>query len=209
MKYLLPLTVAFALVFSLSPTDSMAAKSNWSKCRAKKKGKNTYAVIETNKGKIVACLFQDRVNKIVGNFTMLAEGKHPAVGDQFKGKKFYDNLTFHRIIPKFMIQGGCPKGNGTGSPEFKDPKYTQDQFHPDLKHDRPGLLSMANSGKNTNGSQFFITTIPTPWLDNKHAIFGEVIEGMDVVKAIENVPTKPGNAPKKPITIKSVRIKRI
>lgn len=165
-----------------------------------------YALFDTSKGKIKVKLFKELVPEIVDNFSMLAQGTHPAVGEEFKNKKFYDGLIFHRVISNFMIQGGCPLGTGTGSPNFSDPKYQKDQFHPELRHDRPGLLSMANAGPNTNGSQFFITTVPTPWLDDKHSIFGEVVEGLEVVKAIEEVPKGFQDRPEEDVTIHSVAI---
>ncbi len=127
------------------------------------------ATIETNKGTIKLELYEDKVPKTVGNFEKLA------------GEGFYDGLKFHRVIPDFMIQTGCPNGTGTGGPGYK----FADEFHPDLKHDGPGVLSMANAGPNTNGSQFFITHVETPWLDNKHSVFGKVVEGQDVVDKIE------------------------
>ncbi|MEW4454895.1 peptidylprolyl isomerase [Bremerella sp. JC817] len=127
------------------------------------------ATIETNKGTIKLELFDDKVPKTVANFEKLA------------GEGFYDGLKFHRVIPDFMIQTGCPQGTGTGGPGYK----FADEFHPDLKHDSPGILSMANAGPNTNGSQFFITHTETPWLDNKHSVFGKVTEGQDIVDAIE------------------------
>jgi peptidyl-prolyl cis-trans isomerase B (cyclophilin B) len=127
------------------------------------------ATFETDKGTIRIELFEDKTPKTVANFEKLV------------GKFFYDGLTFHRVIPDFMIQGGCPSGTGTGGPGYK----FADEFHPDLKHDTPGILSMANAGPNTNGSQFFITHVPTPWLDGKHTVFGKVIEGQDVVDAIQ------------------------
>lgn len=126
------------------------------------------ATFDTAKGIIKIELFEDKTPKTVANFEKLV------------GQKFYDGLTFHRVIPDFMIQGGCPEGTGRGGPGYK----FADEFHPSLKHDSPGVLSMANAGPNTNGSQFFITHTPTPWLDNKHSVFGKVIEGQDVVDSI-------------------------
>lgn len=127
------------------------------------------ATFETSKGTIKIELFDDKTPKTVANFEKLCD------------KNFYDGLTFHRVIPDFMIQGGCPDGNGTGGPGYK----FEDEFHDDLRHDGPGVLSMANAGPNTNGSQFFITHVPCPHLDGKHIVFGKVIEGQDVVDAIE------------------------
>jgi len=127
------------------------------------------ATFETNKGTIKIQLFDDKTPKTVANFEKLVV------------ESFYDGLKFHRVIPDFMVQGGCPMGTGTGGPGYK----FADEFHKDLKHDKPGILSMANSGPNTNGSQFFITHVPTPWLDGKHSVFGNVIEGQDVVDSIE------------------------
>ncbi|HEY1196490.1 peptidylprolyl isomerase [Flavobacterium sp.] len=138
-----------------------------------------YAKFNTSKGSILVKLTHDLTPGTVGNFVALAEGNmENKVKPQ--GQKFYDGLTFHRVIADFMIQGGCPKGTGTGDPGYK----FDDEFHPSLKHDRPGVLSMANSGPGSNGSQFFITHVPTPWLDNKHTVFGHVIEGQDVVDAV-------------------------
>ncbi|TRX41461.1 peptidylprolyl isomerase [Flavobacterium restrictum] len=139
-----------------------------------------YAKFNTAKGSILVKLTHDLTPGTVGNFVALAEGNmENKVKPQ--GTKFYDGLKFHRVIPNFMIQGGCPQGTGTGDPGYK----FDDEFHPSLKHDRPGVLSMANSGPGSNGSQFFITHIPTDWLDNKHTVFGHVIEGQDVVDAVE------------------------
>ncbi len=139
-----------------------------------------YAKFNTSKGAILVKLTHDLTPGTVGNFVALAEGNmENKVKPQ--GTKFYDGLNFHRVIPDFMIQGGCPQGTGTGDPGYK----FDDEFHPTLKHDRPGILSMANSGPGSNGSQFFITHIPTAWLDNKHTVFGHVIEGQDVVDAVE------------------------
>lgn len=138
-----------------------------------------YAKFNTSKGSILVKLTHDLTPGTVGNFVALAEGNmENKVKPQ--GQKFYDGLTFHRVIADFMIQGGCPKGTGTGDPGYK----FDDEFHPSLKHDRPGVLSMANSGPGSNGSQFFITHVATPWLDNKHTVFGNVVEGQDVVDAV-------------------------
>jgi peptidyl-prolyl cis-trans isomerase A (cyclophilin A) len=138
-----------------------------------------YAKFHTAKGTIVVKLFHDVTPGTVGNFVALAEGNlENKVKPQ--GTKFYDGLTFHRVIPDFMIQGGCPQGTGTGNPGYK----FDDEFHPSLKHDRPGVLAMANSGPATNGSQFYITHVPTPWLDGKHTVFGHVIEGQEIVDAV-------------------------
>ena len=138
-----------------------------------------YAKFNTAKGSILVKLTHDLTPGTVGNFVALAEGN---MENKIKpqGVKFFDGLKFHRVIPDFMIQGGCPLGTGTGDPGYK----FDDEFHPDLRHDAPGVLSMANSGPGSNGSQFFITHIATPWLDNKHTVFGNVIEGQDVVDAI-------------------------
>ena len=138
-----------------------------------------YAKFNTSKGSILVKLTHDLTPGTVGNFVALAEGNmENKVKPQ--GQKFYDGLTFHRVIADFMIQGGCPKGTGTGDPGYK----FDDEFHPSLKHDRPGVLSMANSGPGSNGSQFFITHVPTPWLDGKHSVFGHVVEGQDIVDAV-------------------------
>ena len=129
----------------------------------------TTAVIATSRGRIKLELFDDKTPKTCANFVELAR------------KGFYNKLKFHRVIPDFMIQGGCPNGTGTGDPGYK----FDDEFHPDLKHDRPGILSMANSGPDTNGSQFFITHVPCDWLDGKHTVFGRVTKGQHVVDSIE------------------------
>lgn len=135
-----------------------------------------YAIMNTTKGAIVIELYYQKTPMTVCNFVGLAEGTLDAA----KGKKFYDGLTFHRVIKDFMIQGGDPLGTGTGGPGYKFP----DEFDPSLKHETPGVLSMANSGANTNGSQFFITHVETPWLDGKHTVFGHVVQGQDIVNAI-------------------------
>lgn len=138
-----------------------------------------YAKFNTNKGTILVNLTFKKTPGTVGNFVALAEGNLENSAKP-QGKPYYNGLKFHRIIPDFMIQGGCPLGTGTGNPGYK----FDDEFHPDLKHDSPGILSMANAGSGTNGSQFFITHIETPWLDNNHTVFGKVLEGQDVVDAI-------------------------
>jgi len=138
-----------------------------------------YANIHTNKGEILINLEFEKTPGTVGNFVALAEGNlENSIKPQ--GKPYYDGLKFHRVIPDFMVQGGCPQGTGTGNPGYK----FDDEFHPDLKHDGPGVLSMANSGPGTNGSQFFITHVETPWLDNNHTVFGKVVEGQDVIDSI-------------------------
>jgi peptidyl-prolyl cis-trans isomerase A (cyclophilin A) len=139
-----------------------------------------YAKFNTAKGSILVKLTHDLTPGTVGNFVALAEGNlENKVKPQ--GTPYYDGLTFHRVIPDFMIQGGCPQGTGTGDGGYK----FDDEFHPSLKHDRPGVLSMANAGPGTNGTQFFITHVPTSWLDGKHTVFGHVVEGQEVVDAVE------------------------
>jgi peptidyl-prolyl cis-trans isomerase A (cyclophilin A) len=167
-----------------------------------------YAHFTTSEGNFSIQLFEDFAPKTVANFTGLAEGSKEWT-DPRTGKKsnapYYNGTIFHRVIEGFMIQGGDPLGQGTGGPGYK----FADEFHPKAKHTKAGILSMANAGPNTNGGQFFITLDQTPWLDNKHSVFGEVVSGMDVVRKIGSTQTsKPGDRPVKPITIQSVTIER-
>ena len=140
-----------------------------------------YADLETSKGNIILELYYEQAPTTVSNFVALAEGNHPVVDNQHQGKRYYDGLKFHRVIENFMIQGGDPTGTGSGGPGYQ----FDDEFNEELKHDGPGVLSMANAGPGTNGSQFFITHVETPWLDGKHSIFGKVNSGQDVVDKIE------------------------
>ncbi len=168
----------------------------------------TYALFDTTEGSFTVRLFEKEVPNTVANFVGLAEGtkdwKDPQTGETRTGR-FYDGIVFHRIIDGFMIQGGDPLGTGTGGPGYK----FADEFHPSLRHNKAGILSMANAGPNTNGSQFFITLGPTPHLDNRHSVFGEVSEGLDIVKRIGSVPTGRQDRPVKAVVINSVSIKRI
>ena len=165
------------------------------------------ATLKTNRGDIVLNLFPDHAPATVENFTGLAEGTRYYTDDAGRsGEKFYDGLGFHRVIPNFMIQGGCPLGTGTGGPGYK----FKDEFHPELQFDRPYLLAMANAGPGTNGSQFFVTVGPTPHLNRRHTIFGEVADqgSRDVVDAIASTPTGRGDVPVEPVVIESVTVER-
>ncbi|MCC8058827.1 peptidylprolyl isomerase [Cloacibacillus sp.] len=177
--------VAAAVMFPFAAKQAEAADA------AEAAPKRQVATFETNYGAFKIELFNDLAPKTVKNFVDLAE------------KGYYNGLSFHRVIDQFMIQGGCPKGNGTGGPGYTIP----DEFGKGLKHDRPGILSMANAGPNTGGSQFFITLVPTPWLDGKHAIFGQVVEGMDVVEKIGKLPTDSMDRPLKKVVMEKVIIK--
>jgi len=151
---------------------------------------NRIAQFDTTLGTFKVELFEDRAPKTTKNFMDLAE------------KGFYNGVIFHRVIKGFMIQGGDPKGTGTGGPGYTIP----DEFHPELKHDASAVLSMANAGPNSGGSQFFITLAATPWLDGKHAVFGKVVDGMEVIEAIGVTPTAPGDRPRTSVVMEKVTI---
>jgi len=163
-----------------------------------------YAEFVTNKGIMVAQLTYDKTPVTVANFVSLAEGTNTHVDSIYNGKKFYNGIIFHRVIDKFMIQGGDPTGTGSGSPGYR----FADEFHPDLKHNKPGILSMANSGPSTNGSQFFITEVPTPNLDNKHAVFGELVLGLNILDTISNVKKGERDKPIEDVVIQELNIIR-
>ncbi len=166
-----------------------------------------YATLKTSMGDIVVHLFDDKAPKTVANFVGLATGTKewtdPKSGEKVK-RPLYNGTIFHRVIPGFMIQGGDPLGNGTGGPGYR----FADEFHPDLRHNKAGILSMANAGPNTNGSQFFITYQATPHLDGRHSVFGEVVKGQEVVVAIANVPRDFRDRPIKDVVLKEVVISR-
>lgn len=168
-----------------------------------------YAHFKTSEGDFTIRLFETEAPETVANFAGLADGTKawtdPKTGQQ-KQAPFYDGVVFHRVIDGFMIQGGDPTGTGTGGPGYR----FADEFHPRARHSKTGILSMANSGPGTNGSQFFITLGPTPHLDNRHSVFGEVVAGLDIVSRIGKVATsKPGDRPVKPVVIDSVRTERV
>jgi len=175
---------------------------------ARESADTIHAIFETNLGSFKIQLFHKRAPKTVQNFIDLAEGTtewlHPRTRAKQTGKRYYDGLGFHRIIDGFMIQGGCPEGSGRGGPGYR----FADEFHPELCHDALGVLSMANAGPSTNGSQFFITLGPTPHLDNRHAVFGKVVDGLDIVETIGSAPTGMQDRPVEPVTISTVTIER-
>ena len=170
-----------------------------------------YLTFETNKGSLTCKLFEKEAPVTVRTIVGLALGhksyEDPRTGSKVSGKRFYDGLTFHRVIPEFMIQGGDPLGNGTGGPRGEGFPYP-DEFVATLKFDVPGRLAMANSGPRTNGSQFFITEVATPHLNNRHTIFGQC-ENLDVVKAIARVATVSSNVPSQPVVIERVVVERV
>lgn len=181
-----------------------------------KKGKKMFAVMtliqkkasgDVDLGKVKIKLFEKETPKTVENFAGLAEGKKEWTNPKTSKKEktpFYDGLKFHRVIPDFMVQGGCPLGEGFGGPGYQ----FADEIVATLKHNKPGILSMANSGPGTNGSQFFVTVKATPWLDGKHTVFGEVESGMDIIEKISQVPRDPRDKPLDPVVIKKLEIVR-
>lgn len=198
-KITLAVLLSFLFVFSMQNANAQTNKN--------KEKKPMIAVIETSMGTIKIKLLSENAPLTVANFVELSEGTKeftdPKTGKKTK-KKFYDGLIFHRVIPEFMIQGGDPLGTGTGGPGYR----FQDEIDPSLKFDKPGILAMANSGPNTNGSQFFITEVSTPWLNGNHTIFGQVTEGLDVVKKIARTEVDFSDKPVEPVIIKSITIEK-
>jgi peptidyl-prolyl cis-trans isomerase A (cyclophilin A) len=190
-----------ALAIFLS-TGALMAADGW------KKQAGTYAVIETELGTMVCKLFPEKAPETVANFVGLAEGtkefKDLKTGEMVK-RPFYDGIVFHRVIPDFMIQTGDPLGKGTGGPGYQ----FEDEFDESLRFDRKGILAMANSGPGTNGSQFFITVAPTTWLNDRHSIFGEVVDGQSVADAISKAQRDPNDRPLKTLSMKKVTIERV
>ncbi|WP_405291120.1 peptidylprolyl isomerase [Algibacter sp. Ld11] len=195
--YLLKITVKLALLTLIL---------NLTSCKAQYPDleDGMYAEFITTKGVMVAKLSYEKTPITVANFVSLAEGENTMVDKKFKKKKFYNGLIFHRVMDGFMIQGGDPTGTGSGDAGYK----FMDEFSPDLKHDKPGILSMANSGPDTNGSQFFITEIPKPHLDNKHSVFGELVIGLDIQDSISNVEVDRKNKPLEDVVIQKLNIIR-
>lgn len=199
MRHLL-FFLAFSFIFfscgnnnRQTPTDKN--ENNQQSLNSNKDDSMTVAIIQTNMGTIELKLFDKLAPKTVENFTGLAN------------KGYYDGVIFHRVIQNFMIQGGDPTGTGMGGESIWGGNFN-DEFNPALKHDKPGILSMANAGPNTNGSQFFITVVPTPWLDGRHSVFGEVIQGMDVVYAISKVKTTSADKPVEDVVMEKVTIEK-
>jgi peptidyl-prolyl cis-trans isomerase A (cyclophilin A) len=188
------------LAFGLALSASAAPKTT------KGKKMKYIATLKTTSGDIVIKLYHDKAPKTVDNFVGLAMGTKewtdPKTGKKMTNTPLYNGTIFHRVIPQFMIQGGDPLGTGTGDPGYR----FEDEFNKTLSFDKPGYLAMANAGPNTNGSQFFITVVPTPWLNNRHTIFGEVTKGMDVVEKIVSAPRDARDMPKTPIKITSLTV---
>lgn len=189
---MLSLNLLFITGCAGSPAENNKAADTTKETKQTMDKKNSIAVFDTSMGIFKIELFEDKAPKTTKNFIDLAN------------KGFYNGVIFHRVIDGFMIQGGDPTGTGMGGPGYNIP----DEFSPDLKHSGPGILSMANAGPNTGGSQFFITLAATPWLDNHHAVFGKVIEGMDVVKAIGKVKTGPQDRPVEKVVMNKVTIEQ-
>ncbi len=199
----------YSLGLIVIPWCLLVALSGWAGVgeTEKKVGGPLYATFKTSMGNIVVLLYEDKAPKTVENFVGLATGTKewadPKTGQKVK-RPLYNGTIFHRVIPNFMIQGGDPLGTGRGGPGYK----FADEFSPDLRHSKPGILSMANAGPNTNGSQFFITLAPTPHLDNRHSVFGEVVQGQEVAVAIANVPRGANDRPLKDVVLNEVVISR-
>ncbi len=194
--------IGFFMLICLAMQTTSEASAGW------KNEKGVYAVFETTLGKIVCRLFPDKAPKTVENLVGLAEGTKEFTDmktNTLVKRRFYDGLIFHRVIPDFMIQGGDPLGTGTGGPGYR----FEDEIAPDVSFDKPGRLAMANAGPNTNGSQFFITVAPTPWLTGRHTIFGQVVEGQSVADAISKVDRDGQDRPRQPVAIKSLKIVRV
>jgi len=193
----LPTTTPTSTVAQAKPDPALQDNPDINQLLNLKPNEKMYATIKTSLGDIKIQLFADKAPKTVANFVGLAEGTKT-------GKPLYAGTIFHRVIKDFMIQGGDPLGTGTGGPGYQ----FEDEIDPSLIFDAPGILAMANSGPNTNGSQFFITTVPTTWLNGKHTIFGKVVSGMDIVTKIENTPVGENDKPVTPVTIESISIER-
>lgn len=194
--------VALLVIFIIPVTFLGKQKPCW------RRTKGLYAIFDTSLGQIVCRLYETETPKTVDNFVGLATGKKSWLDtktNQWVKKPFYNGLIFHRVIPNFMIQGGCPLGTGIGGPGYK----FEDEIVQHLIFDKPGKLAMANAGPNTNGSQFFITVAPTPWLNGRHTIFGEVVEGQEVADKISNVQRDRRDKPIENVVIKKLTIRRI
>jgi peptidyl-prolyl cis-trans isomerase A (cyclophilin A) len=201
-------SITIILLVALALTVGIGCNMSSPEQGAGQKTPGWYAEFDTTMGKFVCQLFPDEAPKTVANFVGLAEGtkefSDPASGSKLK-KPFYDGLIFHRVIPNFMIQGGDPTGTGRGGPGYK----FEDEFNAKLKFEKPGKLAMANAGPNTNGSQFFITTAATPWLDARHSIFGQVVEGQEIVDKISMTERNAQDRPLNDVIIKKIIITKI